>query len=117
MKTKRILTRSGTTFGTLKFYEKSCFNTILQFAPDWFYQHTNAIHADSSGVYSNDKFLNLGTIDQIHLKCDVIDGSVVNGLRKPILFSFVLDKSSGYRVFCEPETKRFKKIKKTCFEY
>ena len=38
---------------------------------------------------------NLGTRDKIHLKCDVIDGSVVNGLRQPILFSFTLDKPSG----------------------
>ena len=38
------------------------------------------------------------------MKCDVIDGSVVNGLRQPILYSFVLDKLPAYKVFCEPET-------------
>ena len=38
----------------------------------------------------NSKILNL-----IHLKCDVIDGSVVNGLRQPILFNFVLHWPSG----------------------
>ena len=39
------------------------------------------------------KFVNLSITTKIHLKCDVIDGSVVNGLRQPILYSFVLDKA------------------------
>ena len=47
------------------------------------------------------------------MKCDVIDGSVVNGLRQPILYSFVLDKEPGYKVFCEPDTIHFKKINKS----
>ena len=46
------------------------------------------------------------------MKCDVIDGSVVNGVRKPTLFSFVLDKKPGYKVFCQPETIHYKKIYK-----
>ena len=47
------------------------------------------------------------------MKCDVIDGSVVNGIRQPILYSFVLDKPSGYKIFCEPETIHNKKINKS----
>ena len=47
------------------------------------------------------------------MKCDIIDGSVVNGLKQPILYSFVQDKSPGYKVFCEPETIHFKKINKS----
>ena len=47
------------------------------------------------------------------MNCDVIDGSVVNGVRQPILYSFVSDKPSGYKVFCEPETIHYKKIKKS----
>ena len=42
--------------------------------------------------------------NKIHLKCDCIDGSVLNGVRQSILSSFVLDKPSGYQVFSEPET-------------
>ena len=49
----------------------------------------------------------------MHLKCDVIDGSVVDGIRQPILFSFVLDKLPGYKVFCEPETIHYKKVNKS----
>ena len=47
------------------------------------------------------------------MKCDCINGSIQNGSRKPILFSFVLDKPAGYKVFCEPETIHYKKINKS----
>ena len=47
------------------------------------------------------------------MKCDVIDGLVVNGLRQPILYSFVLDKKPGYKVFSEPETIHYIKINKS----
>ena len=47
------------------------------------------------------------------MKCDAIDGSIQDGLRQPILFSFVLDKPSGYEVFCQPETIHYKRIKKS----
>ena len=113
-KTKLTLTRFGGTFGTLRFDKKSFFHTLLGFTPYWDYKPTNAIHADAPGVYTTDKIiLNLNTINKIHLKCDCIDGSVVNGIREPILFSFVLDKPSGYKVFCEPETIHYKKINKS----
>ena len=109
MKTKPILTRFGSTFGTLRFDEKLFFNTLLGFTRYWDYEPNNAIHADSPGVYISDKFLNLNTVNKIHLKSDIIDGSIQNGLRHPILFSFVSDKKPGYRVFCEPETIHYKK--------
>ena len=51
----------------------------------------------------------------MHLKFDVIDGSVVNVLRQPILYSFVLDKPPGYKVFCEPETIPYNKKKLELF--
>ena len=47
------------------------------------------------------------------MKCDVIDGSVVDGIRQSILYSFVLDKKPGYKVFCELETIHYKKINKS----
>ena len=45
----------------------------------------------------------------MHLKCDVVDGSLVDGIRQPILYSFILDKPAGYNVFCERETIHCKK--------
>ena len=83
----------------LSFDEKSFFNTSLGFTPYWDYKPANAIHADSPGVYTSDKFLYLSTKNKTRLKCDAIDGSVRNGIRGPILFSFSLDKPPGHKVF------------------
>ena len=108
MKTKIILKYIGgqkmLVLGTLRFDERSFFHTFLGFTPYWDYK--------PPGVYFSDKILKLNTIYKIHLKCDVIDGSLVDGVRQPILNSFVLDKKPGYKVFCEPETIHYKKIKK-----
>ena len=113
-KVKLILTSFNNSFGTLRFDDKSFFHTLLGFEPYWDYKPTNAIHADSPGIYTNDKdILNLNTINKIHLKCDCIYGSIQDGLRQQILFSFVLDKPSGYKVFCQPETIHYKKINKS----
>ena len=96
--------------GTLRFDMQSFFHTLLGFSPYWDYKPTNYNHVLIPGVYPSDKIiLNLNTIDKIHLKCDCIDGSIQDGIRQPILFSFVLDKPSGYEVFCEPETIHYKK--------
>ena len=46
------------------------------------------------------------------MKCDCIDGSIQDGVRQPISYSFVLDKPSGYKVFCKPKTIYYKKINK-----
>ena len=113
-KVKLILTRFGTTFGTLRFDDKSFFHTLFVFDPYWVYKPTNAFFADAPGVYTSDKIiLNLNTIDKIHLKCDCIDGSIKDGVRQPILLSFVLDKPVGYKVFCESKTIHYKKINKS----
>ena len=102
MKTK-LFARYGIM--AIRFDEKSFFSTILGFTSGWDYK--------SYKKYTSQKILNLGSTNKIHLKCDCIDGSVVNGLRQPILYSFVLDKPSGYKVFSEPETIHYKKINKS----
>ena len=91
----------------IRFDENSFFSTILGFTAGWDYKHYNQ--------NLSQKIVNLSNTNKIHLKCDAIDGSVVNGVRQPILYSFVLDKPSGYKVFSEPETIHFKK--KICSEY
>ena len=80
------------------------FSTILGFTSGWDYKHYNK--------YTSQRLVN-GNTKKIHLKCDYIDGSVVNGLRQPILYSFVLDKLPGYKIFSEPETIHYKKINKS----
>ena len=108
MKTKLI----STPFVMLRFIEKSFFITLSGFKPFWDYKPTKTVHVDNPGVYTSEKNLNLSTINNIHLKCDVIDGSVVKDLRQLLPFKFVLDKQSGYKSFFEPEhlitkTKQF----------
>ena len=51
-------------------------------------------------------------MDKINLKCDVIDGPVLNGVRESLLYSFVLDNFPSYKVFSEPERIHFKKTNK-----
>ena len=99
----KLVVRSGII--AIRFDEKSFFNTILGFTPGWDYKHYNQ--------YLSQKIVNLSNTNKIHLKCDAIDGSVVNGIRQPILYSFVLDKPAGYKVFSEPETIHYKKINKS----
>ena len=102
MKTKFVV-KSGII--AKRFDEKSFFCNVLGYTSGWDYKHYNK--------YFSQNFLNLDSTNKIHLKCDVIDGSVVNGSRQPILYSFVLDKKPGYKVFSEPETRHYKKINKT----
>ena len=99
----KLVVRSGII--AIRFDEKSFFSTILGFTPGWDYKRYNQ--------YLSQKIVNLSNTNKIHLKCDAIDGSVVNGVRQPILYSFVLDKPAGYKIFCEPETIHYKKINKS----
>ena len=80
----------------IRFDEKSFFSTILGFTAGWDYKQYNQ--------YVIQKIVHLSTTNKIHLKCNIIDGSIRDGIRQTILFSFILDKPSGYKVFCEPET-------------
>ena len=41
-------------------------------------------------------------------RCDVIDGSVLNGVRQPIFYIFVLDKPPGSKIYCLLHYKRLK---------
>ena len=99
----KLVVRGGII--AIRFDEKSFFSTFLGFKPYWDYKNYNE--------YISQKNINLSSTNKIHLKFDVIDGSVVSGLRQPILYSFVLDKLPVDKVFSEPETIHFKKINKS----
>ena len=109
MKTTIILKyndwRENFGLGTLRFDKKSFFHTLLGLDPYFDYK--------VPGVYTSNKILNLNTSNKIHLKCDCIDGSIQDGIKQPILYSFVIDKPSGYKIFCEPETIHYKEINKS----
>ena len=104
VKTKIILSRSDGNSGTLRFNQKYFFTTKVSLVPYWDHKSTNVIHADSPGVFNSDKVLKWKPA-KIHLECDVILGSLVNGLRQPKLCSFVLDKPSGSNIF--PNLRQF----------
>ena len=65
----------------MRFDEKSFFSTILGFTPVWDYKHYNK--------YISQKIVNLSNTNKIHLKCDCNNGSIQNGSRQPILFTFI----------------------------
>ena len=98
-----MVVRSGNI--ATRFDEELFLNTIVGFNPYWDYKHYNE--------YISQKFVNLSITKKIHLKCDVIDGSILSRLRQPKFFGFVLDKPAGYKVFREPETIHFKKLYKS----
>ena len=103
----------------LIFTNKSFFYTILGFTQshqgplndiEGFYQIL-------PGSYKSDKPINITGIDKVHLKCNVVDGNIVNGVREPILYSFALDQSPGHKIYKEPKVKLFKKINKSVLSH
>ena len=70
-----------------------------------------------AGSYKSERPINITGIDKVHLKCNVVDGSIVNGVREPILYSFALDQPPGHKIYKEPKVKLFKKINKSILSH
>ena len=70
-----------------------------------------------AGLYKSDKPINITGFDRVHLKCDCIQGSIVNGVREPILFSFALSSPPGQKIYKEPRVKLFKKVNKSVLSH
>ena len=94
---------------TLKFTGKSFFYTILGFTRSRSYplDDINGFYQLIAGSYKGDRPNNFTGIDKIHLKCDCIQGSIVNGVREPILNSFALSSPPGHKIYKEPRVKPF----------
>ena len=67
----------------------------------------------NEGTHTSEKPVMITTTDKVHLKCDCVDGSIVNGIREQILFSFNLSSPPGYKIIKEPNIILYKKINKT----
>ena len=80
----------------IRFDENSYFINVLGFNYGWDYKYYND--------YTSQKTVNSSTTHKIHIKTNVVDGSIVNSSKQPILYSLVLHKPSDCKVFCEPET-------------
>ena len=104
---------------TLIFTEKSFFYTILGFTQSRSYplNDIDGFYQLIAGSYKSDKPINITGIDKIHLKCDCIQGSIVNGKREPILYSFALSSPPGHKIYKEPRVKLFKKINKSVLSH
>ena len=85
---------------TLIFTEKSSFYTILGFTRSYSYplDDIEGFYQLIAGSYKSEKPINITGIDKIHLKCDCIQGSIVNGIREPILYSFALSSPAGHKI-------------------
>ena len=69
------------------------------------------------GSNKGDRPINITRVDKNHLKCDCIQGSIVNGIREPILFSFGLSSPPGHKKFKELRVKRFKKVNESVLSH
>ena len=63
----------------------------------------------TAGIHRSEKPVMITTTDKVHLKCDCVDGSIVNGIREQILFSFNLSAPPGYKIIKEPNINLNKK--------
>ena len=107
------------TSQTLLFTEKSFFYTILGFTQSRSYplDDIEGFYQLIAGSYKSDRLINITGIDKIHLKCDCINGSIVNGVREPILYSFALSSPPGHKIYKEPRVKLLKKINKSVLSH
>ena len=104
---------------TLIFTNKSSFYTILGFTQSHSYplDDIDGFYQLIQGSYIGEKLINITRIDKVHLKRDCIDGSIMNGIREPILYSLALDQPPGYKIYKEPKVKVFKKINKSVLSH
>ena len=100
---------------TLIFTKNLFFYTILGFTRSRFYPLDNidGFHQLIAGSYKSDKPFFILVVDKFPLKADCIDGSVVNGCRLHISYSFGLTSPPGHKIYQEPGIKLFKKINKS----
>ena len=73
---------------TLIFTAKSFFYTILGFIGSHFYPLDNldGFYQLIAGSSESEEPISITGIDKVHLKCDCIKGSIVNGIPQPIFY-------------------------------
>ena len=59
---------------------------------------------------SSDKVVDISSVEKIHLNCDKIQGSILNGTPSSILYSFDVDVSPGYKIIKDPSTVLYKNV-------
>ena len=96
---------------TLIFTNKPFSYTILGFTQSHQgpLKDIEGFYKNLTGSYKSDKPNNITGIDKIHLKCDCTQGSIINGIREPIWYSFALSSPPGHKIFKGPRVKLLKK--------
>ena len=61
--------------------------------------------------------MNITGGNKYHLKCDCINGSIVNGTLEPILYFFALSSPPGHIIYNQRRIKLFKKIGKSVLSH
>ena len=70
-----------------------------------------------AGSHKSDKPINITGTDKVYLKSDCINGSIVNGVRGPILYYFTFPSPPGHKMYREPRIKLFKKVNKSVLSH
>ena len=96
---------------TLIFTNKSFFYTIRGFTQSHSYplDDIDSFYQLTAGSHKSERPINITSIDKVHIKCNCIDGLIVNGVRETILYSFALFSPPGHKLCKEPKVKLFKK--------
>ena len=104
---------------TLIITNKMFFFTTLRFTQSHSYplDDIDGFYQLISGSYKIEKPINITGTDKVHLKCNCIDGSIVNGIREPILYSFALDQPPGPEIYKEPKVRLFKKTNRSVLSH
>ena len=97
------------TIQTVIFTNKSFFYTLSGFTQSHSYHldDIDGFYELIAGPYKSDKPINITGFDKVHLECDCIDGSIIIGIRQPILYSFALSSPPGHKLFKEPKVTLF----------
>ena len=104
---------------TLIFTEKCFFYKFLGFTRSRSYplEDIEGFYQLIAESYKSDRPINITGIDKVHSKCDCMNGSIVNGIRKPISYSFALSSPPGHKIYKEPKVKHFKKVNKSVLSH
>lgn len=90
----------------IDFTQPNSLNTVFGFNPQIL---TNEYNVSENNV-------NIITVDKVHLRCDAVRGSILNGVGSDILFSFNINVSPGYKLVIQPSTILYKYIIKEKLE-
>ena len=73
-------------------------------------KETRAVDETNIITFTSRKEINITTIDKVHMRCNHVEGSRLNGNMSDILFSFHIDVSPGYKIIKEPNPISYKRI-------